>query len=333
MDVPVNRRQVLLGSGAMLMSAPALAARAPLQTPVGGGPLPPEWTAAESMPLWSDLPPGAPTVPQQHSTTLDPAFITGVVRPELKVFRPARSNGRALLVIPGGAYTFISIRNEGTDVACVMCARGYTVFVLVYRLPDEGWANRSDVPLQDAQRAMRVIRDGAARFGIDPATVAVLGFSAGGHLAASLITAASEPVYTPRDAADALDARPCCAGLIYPVIAADAPYTHHLSAQRLLGPAPTPAAIARRSPALHVDAVTPPTFLVHSIDDEAVPYQNTMLFLDALRAERRPAEVHLFEEGGHGFGIGPANAPAGQWPALFVAFLDRHIEAAQPAGS
>lgn len=327
MDGPVNRRQVLLSSGTLLMPLSARAVRPPLQTPAGGGPLPLEWTVAESIALWADLPPGAPTVPPTRSQTLDPAFITGVVRPELKVFRPARSNGRALLVIPGGAYTFISIRNEGTDVARVMTARGYTVFVLVYRLPGEGWADRADVPLQDAQRAMRVIRSGAASFGIDPAYVAVLGFSAGGHLAASLITAASEPVYTPRDAADLLDARPACAGLIYPVIAADAPYTHALSAQRLLGPAPAPAAVARRSPALHVDVATPPTLLVHAMDDEAVPYQNTILFLDALRTAHRPTEVHLFEEGGHGFGIGPANAPAGQWPALFAAFLDRHAEA------
>ncbi len=324
MDGPINRRQVLLGSGALLMPAPALAARAALRIPAGGGPLPPEWTAAETIALWAAAPPGAPATPPVRSATLDPAFITGVARPELRVFRPAQSNGRALLVIPGGAYTFISIRNEGTDVARVMTARGYTVFVLVYRLPGEGWANRSDVPLQDAQRAMRVIRFGAAGFGIDPATVAVLGFSAGGHLAASLITAAAEPVYAPRDAADALDARPCCAGLIYPVISATPPHTHLLSAQRLLGPQPTEEAIVRRSPARHVDMATPPTFLVHAIDDEAVPYENTMLFIDALRAARRPAELHLFEEGGHGFGIGPANAPAGQWPALFAAFLDRH---------
>lgn len=325
MDGPVNRRHVLLASGALLMPAPAFAAHPALEIPRGGGPFPPEWISARTIPLWGETPPGPPAKPPVVSATLDPAFITGVVRPELRVFRPAQSNGRALLVIPGGAYTFISIRNEGTDVARAMTARGYTVFVLVYRLPGEGWADRADVPLQDAQRAMRVIRAGAAGYGIDPATVAVLGFSAGGHLAASLITSAEEAVYGPRDAADALDARPNCAGLIYPVIAATSPYTHPLSAQNLLGPTPTAALIERRSPARHVDAATPPTFLVHSIDDEAVPYQNTMLFLDAMRAAHRPVELHLFEEGGHGFGIGPANAPAGQWPTLFAAFLERHV--------
>lgn len=321
---PVNRREMLLGSGLLLMQTPVLAAREALQIPQGAGPLPPEWNLAEVVRLWNGPPPGASAAPPVKSAQFDPTFITGVAQPEIRLFRPAKSNGRALLVIPGGAYTFVSIRNEGTDVARVMTARGYTVFVLVYRLPGEGWANRADVPLQDAQRAMRVIRNGAAGFGIDPATVAVLGFSAGGHLAASLMTGAAEAVYAPRDAADQFDARPHVAGLIYPVIAATTPYTHSPSVQSLLGPAPTQGLIARRSPAQHVGAETPPTFLAHAIDDAPVPYQNTLLFMDAMRAAKRPVEMHLFEEGSHGFGIGPANAPAGQWPTLFAAFLDRH---------
>jgi acetyl esterase/lipase len=325
MSLSVNRRQILLGSGMLLMPSAARAARDVLQIPQGAGPLPATWTSAPTIRLWKAPPPGAPATLPIKSAQFDPTFITGVTRPELRVFRPAKSNGRALLVIPGGAYTFVSIRNEGTDVARVMTARGYTVFVLVYRLPGEGWANHADVPLQDAQRAMRVIRAGAAGFGIDPARVAVLGFSAGGHLAASLITGAAEPVYLPRDATDQLDARPNVAGLIYPVIAVTPPHTHPLSAQMLLGSAPTPELVARRSPAQHVGAATPPTFLAHAVDDEPVPYQNTQIFVDAMRAAKRPVELHLFEEGGHGFGIGPANAPAAYWPTLFTAFLDRHI--------
>lgn len=320
----VNRRQMLLASGVLLMNAPGLDAREALQIPQGTGPLPDAWTQAPSIALWDGPPPGAPASPPVVSSTLDPVFITGVARPEMRVFRPETSNGRAVLAIPGGAYNFVSIRNEGTDVARVLTALGYTVFVLVYRLPGEGWADRWNVPLQDAQRAMRLIRAQAQRHAIDPATVAVLGFSAGGHLAATLITDASAPVYAPRDAADRLDARHSCAGLIYPVIAATAPYTHDLSAQTLLGPSPSADLVDRRSPAQHVDQATPPTFLVHALDDEPVPYQNSTLFLDAMRAAGRPVEAHLFEEGGHGFGIGPANAPAGQWPALFDAFLRRH---------
>lgn len=320
----VNRRQILVGSGLLLMSNPAHAARDALKIPQGTGPLPHMWTAAERIALWNGAPPGAPDIAPLKSATLDPTFITGVVQPEMRLFRPARSNGRAMLVIPGGAYNFVSVRNEGTDVARLFTDFGYTVFVLVYRLPGEGWANRSDVPLQDAQRAMRCIRARADGLGYDAATVAVLGFSAGGHLAASLCTGFAESLYEPRDDADRLDARPHCAGLIYPVIATTAPYTHALSADTLLGASPSPELIARRSPAQHVGSDTPPTFLAHAFDDQPVPYQNSLLYTDAMRAAARPVETHLFEEGGHGFGTGPANAPAGQWPALFRAFLGRH---------
>jgi acetyl esterase/lipase len=324
MRMPVNRRQVLQGGGLLLMNLPANAAREPLRIPQGAGPLPAEWAAAPSIALWEGLPPGSPRVAPKPSTTLDPTFITGVAQPEMRVFHPAKSNGRAIVAIPGGAYTFVSIRNEGTDVARVFTEMGYTVFVLVYRLPGDGWADRADVPLQDAQRAVRLIKSRADKFGIDAEAVSVIGFSAGGHLAASLITAGPEQLYQPRDAADYIDPLPACAALIYPVISVETPFTHRQSAQMLLGSAASTQDIARRSPARRVGAATPPTFLVHALDDEAVPFQNSTIFLDALRQASRPVEVHLFEEGGHGFGIGPYNAPAGQWTKLFEAFIMRH---------
>lgn len=324
MTMPMDRRQMLLGSGLLLISVPANAAREPLKIPQGAGPLPAEWIAAPSIALWEGPPPGSPPVAPKVSTTLDPTFMTGVVRPEMRVFCPARSNGRAILAIPGGAYTFVSIRNEGTDVARVFTEMGYTVFVLVYRLPGEGWAERANVPLQDAQRAMRLIKSKAAGFSFALESVSVIGFSAGGHLAASLITGGMEKTYEPRDMADKLDPMPSCAALIYPVISAEPPSTHQQSAQMLLGASPSLEAIAHRSPARHVGQQTPPTFIVHAIDDEPVPYQNSLLFLEAMREANRPVEIHLFEEGGHGFGIGPSNSPAGQWTKLFDAFIKRH---------
>jgi acetyl esterase/lipase len=327
MRMPVNRRQMLLGSGLLLMSLPANAAREPLKIPQGAGPLPAEWIAAPSIALWEGLPPGSPRVAPKRSTTLDSTFVTGVAQPEMRVFRPARSNGRAILAIPGGAYTFVSIRNEGTDVARVFAEMGYTVFVLVYRLPGEGWADRANVPLQDAQRAMRLIKSKAAGFGFARESVSVIGFSAGGHLAASLLTGGMEMTYAPRDEADRLDPMPNCAALIYPVVSVEPPFTHEQSAQMLLGPSPSLEAIAHRSPARHVGQQTPPTFIVHALDDEPVPYQNSLLFLEAMREADRPVEIHLFEEGGHGFGIGPSNAPAGQWPQLFGAFISRQCKA------
>ncbi|MGE8134577.1 alpha/beta hydrolase [Novosphingobium subterraneum] len=324
MRMPVDRRQMLLGSGLFLMTLPVSAAREALKIPQGAGPLPAEWIGAPSITLWDGLPPGSPRTAPKPSITLDPTFITGVARPEMRVFRPKRSNGQAILTIPGGAYTFVSIRNEGTDVARTFTELGYTVFVLVYRLPGEGWANRADVPLQDAQRAMRLIKSRAGQFSIDPDRISVIGFSAGGHLAASLITAGRDGCYDGRDAADQLDPLPSLAALIYPVISTEPPYTHQQSVEMLLGPNPTAEAIERRSPARRIGANTPPTFLVHALDDVPVPSQNSLLFLDAMQRARRPVEIHLFEEGGHGFGIGPSNAPAGQWPQLLSAFIARH---------
>ena len=288
-------------------------------------PMPKSWIDAEQIALWPNGTPGKGFVAQAVPDGWPDILVRNVERPVLRVFRPQVSNGRALLSLPGGAYTFVSILNEGVDVARAMTAQGYTVFVLTYRLPDEGWADRADVPLQDAQRAMRVIRAQAGRYGYDPASVSAVGFSAGGHLGASLATGFAEAVYRPQDAADALDARPAVMGLIYPVISATAPVTHAESALRLLGVNPAPFLVARRSPALHVTAQTPPTFIVHALDDSAVPVENSLMMMRALQAAKRPVEVHLFEEGGHGFGIGPSDKPCGQWPALFAAWLDRHL--------
>lgn len=284
-----------------------------------------DWNAAETLMLWPDGPPDGGFAPMPlPMTNAPPVFLHNVAQPYLRIFRPAQSNGRALLAIPGGAYIFVSIDNEGADLAKVMTARGYTVFVLVYRLPGEGWAGRADVPLQDAQRAMRLIRSQATKYALDPQQTATIGFSAGGHLAASLATDFVQPLFPPRDAVDRLDARPCVAGLIYPVISMTAPITHAESALRLLGPDPSDALIARRSPAAHVGVDTPPTFLMHALDDPAVPAENSFEMLQALRVAQRPVEAHFFEEGGHGFGLGNPSLPVHRWLDLFAAFIDRH---------
>lgn len=288
-------------------------------------PMPRAWMDAEQIPLWPNGTPGGGYTARAVPNDWPDIMVRNIETPMLRVFRPEKPNGRALLSIPGGAYTFVSILNEGVDVARAMTARGYTVFVLTYRLPDEGWAKREDVPLQDTQRAIRVIRANAGRYGFDPAKVAAVGFSAGGHLGATLATGFAEPVYAPRDATDALDARPAAMALIYPVISVTAPVTHAESAMRLLGNAPTAELIARRSPAQHVSAQTPPIFLVHALDDKAVPAENSMIMLRALQAANRPVELHLFEAGNHGFGVGRPDTPAGHWPALFATWLDRHL--------
>ncbi len=315
----LERRAFLIGSAGVL--AALSAARA-----VGQG-APPEtmarWNAAQRIPLWSGEPPNGGFTPPPSRPNPIPNFITGVAMPELRVFRPAVPNGRSLLSIPGGAYTFVSIANEGVDVADVMTAKGYTVFVLVYRLPGEGWRGREDVPLQDAQRAVRLIRSYSKDYGLSPDQLYAVGFSAGGHLGATLATGFAEQVYAPRDQADTLSARPRGIGLIYPVISHEPGIGHAESSLRLLGENASAELVARRSPALHVSGETPPAFLMHAMDDPAVPVENSFIMLRALREAGRPAEAHLYEEGGHGFGLGAPDMPAHSWIELFANWIDR----------
>ena len=322
-----DRRQFLgLGSALLLTGASAQAGQPAMQhaalSPSGG--LPDAWVKAPRIPLWPGDPPGAGGfTPQPRPGDWSPLFLNNIVEPELRVFHPPRSNGHALLVVPGGAYWFISSGNEGVEVARRMNELGMTVFVLTYRLPGEGWQSRSDVPLQDAQRAMRVIRTHARHFRINPDKLSVLGFSAGGHLAATLATQHSEVTYTGVDAADRLSARPLAAGLVYPVVTMERPWTHPQSRSLLLGDSPTDGEVQRRSAEHHVDAATPPIFMVHSFDDGAVPIENSLHLMNAQREAQRPVEAHLFQEGGHGFGVGHPNTPSEHWTAVFASWVNR----------
>ncbi len=317
---------MLASAGALLGTARANAQA--LRPPPPATAIPPAWTDAEVTPLWPMGAPGAADFrPIPLPENSPPVFLRNTASPSLHVFRPRLPNGVALLVIPGGGYEFVSIANEGVDIAARANPLGYTVFVLNYRLPAEGWRERAIVPLQDAQRAMRVIRASAVRFGIDPARVAVVGFSAGGHLAASLATGFSEAVYAPSDDADHLDARPTAAGLIYPVITMTRPYTHEGSRDLLLGSSPSDQLVAARSPEQHVGPDTPPTFLAHACDDPAVPVENSLMMMAALRAAHRPVEAHFFQEGGHAFGVGFPGTPTQEWIPLFHLWLSRSLSA------
>lgn len=311
----------------------AVPARPALTIPEHGGPVPRAWDEAERIALWPGTPPGGTFVALERDPSLPPTFLTGIAAPELRLFQPlpGMGNGRALLVIPGGGYGFVSIRNEGADVAALFTAAGYTVFVLVHRLPGEGWSPRETAPLADARRAMRVIAAQASRLAFDPQAVAVIGFSAGGHLAATLLTAPALPDDAGvGDAIDQLMPRARCAALLYPVTTLDGAHAHGGSAEALLGPTPDPAMRAALSPVERIAPDTPPLFIAHALDDAIVPAANALELFTAMRAANRPVELHLHEEGGHGFGIGPADAPAGLWPLAFLRFLERHMAAARP---
>jgi acetyl esterase/lipase len=280
---------------------------------------------AEEIDLWPGTPPGAPAVlPVEQVIDGGNAehhgrVVKGIVRPRMKVFRPAQPNGSALLVTPGGGFGVILIDGEGYQLAPRLTARGWTVFVLYYRLPGEGWANRADVPLADAQRAMRLIRSRAGQYGVDPAKVGALGFSAGGHVCGDLATRFDAKVYDPVDAADRLSARPAIAAPVYAVQSMSPPLAHGGSRDALLGSNPSPEMERAHSPAHNVSAATPPCFLPHAEDDNVVSVENTIAMRSALKAAGVKVETHLFAAGGHGFGLpGPAGDSARQWPELFA---------------
>lgn len=323
----IDRRAFLALGGALLVSganAQQSGEAAKASPPPPPRALPEMWTKAPTVAVWPGPPPGASSfAPQPVPADAPAVFLRNVSKPDLHVFRPANPNGHALLVVPGGAYWFVSIANEGVDVAERMTALGFTVFVLTYRLPGEGWKDRSNVPLQDAQRAMRVIRSSATRYGIDASKVSVLGFSAGGHLAATLATQHAERTYDPIDAPDELDPRPFSAGLVYPVVTMEKRWTHEMSRNLLLGESPTDAEVAHRCPERHIDSDTPPAFLAHAFDDDAVPVENSLMFMNAMRAASRPVEAHLLQEGKHAFGVGHPHTPSAQWIALYSAWLQR----------
>lgn len=291
----------------------------------------PAWPPKERLALWPARPPGATGKRIAPDWTMNGTkgnrqlWVRGIATPEIHVFRAAKPDGSCVLVIPGGGYDFVSVQNEGLDIARFLNAQGTTVFVLTYRLPDEGWSNRHLVPLQDAQRAMRLIRSRAAAFAIDPARLGVLGFSAGGHLAADLTVSHAEKVYRVIDEADEQTARPAFSGLIYPVATVQPGASHGGSRDKLLGPNPTQALADSRSPLLHIAKDTPPTFLVHATDDDLVPVANTIDWLAGSRAAGVPCEAHIYSEGGHGFGLrAPKNTSASRWGEAFALWMRGH---------
>ena len=321
------QRRTFLGSGVALLAATAAQGQSE-PTPYAGNPFfPPK----ERFPLWPGKPPGAPAKPIVPYWTMNnpppnrELWIRGVPFPEVHVYRPARPDGSSLLVLPGGGYEFLSIQNEGLDPAERFNAERTTCFILTYRLPVEGWANRSLVALQDAQRAMRLIRSRAADFRIDPARLGALGFSAGGHLAADLAVSHAERVYAPVDAADEQSARPAFVGLVYPVISLDPAKTLGDSQKNLLGSSPSPQLVADRSPLRKVTAQTPPTFVASALDDGLVLPPNELEWIAACRGAKASVEAHLFAQGGHGFGLHlPKENPGSRWPDLFALWMRQH---------
>ncbi|MET0275176.1 MAG: alpha/beta hydrolase [Phenylobacterium sp.] len=281
----------------------------------------------EVIDIWPDGPPGGvpKSLTQKTVERAKPGLpgdraVFNVTRPTLTVFRPAEPNGRAVLLTPGGSYGRVVVDKEGFELGRWLAARGVTAHVLYYRLPADGWAAGPDAALQDAQRALRLVRADRSTRG----PVGLVGFSAGGHVAAMLATRHGETTYPARDATDRLSARPDAVGLVYPLISMRPPAAHAESRGNLLGQAPTEAQVRAYSLEDRAGPQVPPTFLVHAHDDATVPIDNSLLLHAALRRAGIPVEAHYFQEGGHGFGLrGTVAKPIAVWPELFWAWWMR----------
>ena len=335
-------RRTLLVAGAMAgaMPAQALAMKAPGSGVTGGGTgisFPPS-SPASALPDVSeviDLWPGgvAPgllrPLTEEIPDRMKPGephdrYMTGQSRPRMAVFRPKQPNGAAVLITPGGGYVRVVVDKEGYELARWMTERGFTAFVLFYRLPGGDakgwdWASGADTPLCDAQRAMRLIRHQAPAFGVAPARVAAMDFSAGGHVCSDLAARFDAKVYAPVDEADHQSARPICAAPCYPVMSMHLPEAHGGSRDKLLGPKTDKAVEDAHTPSQNLPADPPPHFLLHAEDDKTVNPLNTLMLRDALKAKGARVETHLFEKGGHGFGLrGTVGLPVAIWPQLWL---------------
>jgi acetyl esterase/lipase len=241
-------------------------------------------------------------------------------KPTLTVYLPPKEkrNGIAVVVCPGGGYGFLADTYEGNDVASWLNERGTAAFVLRYRL---GPRYRHPAPLQDAQRALRMVRAGAKKWRLIPTKVGIWGFSAGGHLASTAATKFDDGRPDTDDPIERQGCRPDFAILAYPVISLVPPYWHEGSRRNLLGDKPDPKLVESLCSDRQVTKRTPPTFLFHTNEDRPVPAENSVLFYLALRKAGVPAEMHIYERGGHGAGLALKHPALSSWTRRLESWL------------
>ncbi|XBH03271.1 alpha/beta hydrolase [Singulisphaera sp. Ch08] len=274
----------------------------------------------KTFPLWAKGAPGA------LGTKTGDEFHADDV-PTITVYRPdvAKVNGGSIVICPGGGYQFLATEHEGKDVAEWARSLGLTAFVLKYRLAPQYKHPRM---LEDAQRAIRTVRARASEWDLDPKRVAIIGFSAGGHLASTTATHFDGGKADANDPIERQSSRPDLAILIYPVIAMGTPAGHTGSLKSLLGENPPKELVESLSNETQVTKDTPPTFLAHTNEDNGVVPENSLQFALALRKAKVPVELHLFEKGQHGLGLGtgwadkiPPNEAFQAWPKLCATWL------------
>lgn len=257
--------------------------------------------------LWPDGAPGAAGREDADQPSVTPYLVDA-----------GQATGAAVVVCPGGGYGHLAMDHEGDQIARWLNSIGVQAFVLKYRLAPR---YRHPAMLTDAHRALRFVRHNAARYRVLPDRIGIWGFSAGGHLASSAATHIDAGNPAAADPADRLSTRPDFLILAYPVISFTTPYTHKGSLRNLLGDNPDPKLVQSFSNELQVTAQTPPTFLFHTSADTGVPPENSVLFYLALRKAGVPAEMHIYEKGPHGAGLGWSGLALSSWPARLAGWL------------
>jgi acetyl esterase/lipase len=303
----VTGRLLALLAAALALLSPA----SPLAASSDGG--------REEIRLWPGSMPGNGKVEGPERIGTEGAglgAVSNVVVPRMRVYRPANPNGAAVLVAGGGGYFRIQLKKESTPAAEWLAAQGFTVFELIYRLPNDGW--EASAPFMDAQRAMKIIRTRAAEFGIDPAKIGIMGFSAGGHLAGFTAYQPARALYSGRDAYEAVSARPDFAVLLFPVVTLRKPYDTTRTRREIVGEKATEEAEALWSLDTYAGKDAPPTIIFASADDPTTPPGHGILLFQTLVAAGASAELHLFRDGGHGWGLGKPDQVISQWPGLFA---------------
>ena len=270
-------------------------------------------TAPEVLRLWDGDAP--------HAGGAEPIDV-----PTLHLYRVESKEPTAgIIIYPGGGYGHLAMDHEGAQIAAGFNSLGMTAAVCVYRHRGGGGNGGKGyghpVPLLDAQRAVRTMRASAQRWNVDPNRIGIIGFSAGGHLASTVSTHHDPGKPASADKVEQVSSRPDFAILCYPVIALDKPFTHRGSQKNLLGENPDPELVASLSNERMVTAETPPTFLFHTAEDTAVPPENSLVYFSALHKAGVPAELHLFEKGRHGIGLGADVPGARAWPELCKTWL------------
>lgn len=278
------------------------------------------------LPLWPEgkVPNYRKTDEKEKIDSGESIKISLVQSPEITVYLPTRrsASGQAVIICPGGGYQYLSYNWEGSDPARWLNSKGIAAIVLKYRLPNSKSNIKPELsPLLDAKRAIRMVRFYATNWGIKKNMVGIMGFSAGGHLASTLLTHFDDGEKNATDSIEQESSRPDFGILMYPVISMSKPVMHVGSRNNLIGEHPDSETAKYYSSELQVTPQTPPTFIVHATDDKTVPVENSLLFYQALKDNGVPAEMHIFPKGGHGFGLGIGRAEIESWPDLCIQWL------------